>query len=56
MEFDDLSLVIENGSSRMRCGISGNDSPYAFPSVVGTPKQPLIYAQMHGDLSQKLFG
>jgi actin-related protein len=48
METDDTSIVIQNGSSTIRCGISGNDQPYAFPSVIGTPKHPEFFCKVPG--------
>jgi actin-related protein len=48
MDTYDKSIVIQNGSSLIRCGISGNDRPYAFPSVIGTPKYPELFGKMFG--------
>ena len=37
------AIVIDNGSSMMKCGFAGDDAPYSvFPSIVGRPKRPGI--------------
>lgn len=56
MEADDLSLVIENGSSLIRYGISGNDSPFTLPPVIGTPKNPSVYTQINANSSLTFVG
>eukprot|EP01084_Bolivina_argentea_P072107 130965_1 len=40
---DCIPIVIDNGSGMMKVGFAGNDTPFAFPSIVGKPRQ-----QWHG--------
>ncbi len=37
------AIVIDNGSSMMKCGFAGDDAPYSvFPSIVGTDQKDSV--------------
>eukprot|EP00948_MAST-09A_sp_MAST-9A-sp1_P004148 g4148.t1 len=50
------TLVIDNGTSVLKCGFAGGERPYrTFPSCVGRPKRHYDRVMVQGKLDQDLF-